>query len=597
MKKLTIFIILVAFNANTYAQENNILNAESWSNFTKQEGDFWQIEWNENSVPRMIFGALSKPRAGAPIEIALAFLKENEELFRIETSDLKHKKTFKTDGVSHITFQQYFKGIPVYDAQYKVHITDAGQVDMINGNYYPSIDISVSTRRSDQNVISIIQNDLNVNSISKNNKELNLVVYPISDTTFTLAYNAFVTIENSLGNWEYVIDATDFEILEKKNLVHQVAENLTGTGGVYLTHPDDDPSVVTVNLYGLNGSGYLNGTYVEVFNDDYDEAYSITNNFSYGPTTIHFDEVNLYYHVDRFRRNYVEALDFGNNIPLKAKAIARSNDPICAPRNSACYKYPDELHFPEVYPFAKEDKVIYHEYAHFILGSINNQIQATDANDEEGGIVEGLAVFFAGDFTARTEILNYAHHPAERDMINPDYSHYDDLPVDFNGNYLVPVHKGGEFLSSILWDIRAQIPDIEYNIFDSQFRLSSDPNFIELRNAMLTEAGTNQKKITIMNAFGTKGVGGFASPNLSISGLSTVSSGSSNTWLGVTSYAATPITYTWYTQPSGSSYWYNGGSGTSYDDNGDISMTTSQSSNFTLRLDITDAHGKSTSSQ
>ena len=147
-----------------------------------------------------------------------------------------------------------------------------------------------------------------------------------------------------------------------------------GEGAVYVTHPGLISVTDTLALPRLVGNGTLNGTHVEVDNLVSSNAYESNNVFNYPPTNTHFDEVNVYYHVDRFREDYIKTL---GNISL-GKVTAQvhfeeANAKFVAP---ATLKIGDSFDLlsdpiPGGNDFAHEDKIMYHEYMHAVSYDIS----------------------------------------------------------------------------------------------------------------------------------------------------------------------------------------------------------------------------------
>lgn len=568
---LLLITLTLSLTININAQES--LNQAQWEQFQANEGVSWEIQWKGNTgVPRIIFKGLTKTvYKGSPEAMARQFLTENRELFSMKSnlSDLRHAKTQTHRGTHHVTFEQFYMGLPVEGGEYLVHIRENGQIDMANGHYYPNIDISTTPSVSKEQAISVAKTDLELLNPEKEEHQAELVVYPVTDSTFTLAYRTLILSKNPNIHWKYFVDAHHSKIIEKVNLVTSV----TGTGNVYPGHPGNS-TLTTKNLYGLNGTGYLDGTYVEVINESGSEAYSSSHNFQYSPSSNHFDEVNVYYHIDNFRRNFIESLDVDNDLFTKVNAYVKSNYTCEANEDGACFSDGD-LHFGDGYEFAREDKVIHHEYFHKVIDTINDNL--VSSNDEEGSINEGVPDYFTGSFTGRPKILDHAVWFAERDMNDPIiFDHYDDiLENPFNpGEKAMPPHDGGEFFSSILWDIRndPQIDstDADIIVYDALYRISGDPDFLEFRNAMMAadnDVFSGAYSDLIQDAFANKGIGWYANPPFSvdISGLSVFNENSLGQWSASIVSGTPPYTLTWYRSYSGSSGpWTQVGSGTSY---------------------------------
>jgi hypothetical protein len=278
------------------------------------------------------------------------------------------------------------------------------------------------------------------------------------------------------------------------------------TGKVHSTTPCHSP-VTTKNLHGLDGKGYLNGSYVDVYNAGGPRAYSESGRFLYTPSSPHFDEVSLYYHIENFRNDFIEPLarEAGTHLFGKIKAYAHNNK-ICHGGDNAC-DVNGSLYFSDIHPFAEMSKIVYHEYSHLVIHDILPGIQSSP--DEEGAINEGLADFWAGSFTNRPVIGNCAGISI-RNMAHPmirSYSEYKHQP-----NYpRVEPHSGGEFFSAILWDLRSKIGKdaIDFLTFNALYRITNSPDFTGFEVAMLKSdnvyyGGANNG--AIINTFAAWGI-------------------------------------------------------------------------------------------
>ncbi|MEW6508522.1 MAG: hypothetical protein AB1432_12325 [Bacteroidota bacterium] len=121
-----------------------------------------------------------------------------------------------------------------------------------------------------------------------------------------------------------------------------------------------------VQLPLLNTSGYLQGTYANVYKMSGNRATYKSgdpNNFVHSPYTEDFDEVNVYYHITKFRQ------DFINN--LYTPSFNQANVSIgwnLSERKSYYDPSFDIIYFNNGVPtdpnFSREANVIYHEFVH-----------------------------------------------------------------------------------------------------------------------------------------------------------------------------------------------------------------------------------------
>lgn len=127
--------------------EADSIRKASWQQFKDQNGTEWQVRWNKRTgLPASIFSGLTKKSyVGNAEQAARSFLADHGTLFGFKNlSGLQHVKTQTHRGIRHVTFNQTVDGIPVYEAEYKVHLRPDGRVDMANGRYYPDINLPTS---------------------------------------------------------------------------------------------------------------------------------------------------------------------------------------------------------------------------------------------------------------------------------------------------------------------------------------------------------------------------------------------------------------------------------------------------------------------
>lgn len=504
----------------TLPAEADSIRKAIWQQFKDQNGSKWQIRWNERTgLPVSIFSGLTeKTYPGNAEQAARSFLGDHGALFGFENlSRLQHVKTQTHRGIRHVTFNQTVKGVPVYEAEYKVHLRSDGKVDMVNGIYYPNVEVSTNPSISKAVSIEAAGSDIELPQGAELQSQAELVIYP-TDKQFRLAWNLVLFSQEPVTGWSYMVDAHSGEVLYKLNQL----TNVTGDGDVYPTHPGLS-SVTNFDLYRLSGNGRLQGTYAYVVNDEVSEAYSSNHSFQYSPSNVHFDEVNLYYHIDNFRHNFIEGIDDGSLGFTQIKAHAHTpfqdfNGDGFPDPNAWFDRNSKELYFNDEYApqgtesFAKEDKIVHHEYGHAVIYDIQSGIQSTSS--EEGAISEGTPDYFAGSFTNRSIIIDYAAPFYERDMANPEISSY--LQYENERDNVTPIgdvppHNGGEFFSAVLWDLQSRVgaSATDFLVYDALYRITGGPDFLEFRDGMIGADGaaySGDNSNTIQNTFADWGI-------------------------------------------------------------------------------------------
>ena len=142
---LATLVALFLFASSAYGQvEPDPTRQAAWEQFKSRQGADWEVNWNaKTGIPASIVSGRTKPYSGPPDKAAETFLKEHYRLFEMDPdlSDLRLDTVRQVRNVHHVRFQQTYQGLPVYDAEYLVHILTDGRIIMTNGIYYPNIEV------------------------------------------------------------------------------------------------------------------------------------------------------------------------------------------------------------------------------------------------------------------------------------------------------------------------------------------------------------------------------------------------------------------------------------------------------------------------
>jgi extracellular elastinolytic metalloproteinase len=96
-------------------------------------------------------GYLTGPNQGAPLDIALNYLNENQAVLGLSNADLSNqvvKDQYVTahNGVTHIYLRQQHKGIEVFGGDMAIHIASDGSVIKLDNQFVPRLRRAVNTR-------------------------------------------------------------------------------------------------------------------------------------------------------------------------------------------------------------------------------------------------------------------------------------------------------------------------------------------------------------------------------------------------------------------------------------------------------------------
>ncbi len=280
------------------------------------------------------------------------------------------------------------------------------------------------------------------------------------------------------------MDATNGNILDQFNLIKFV----DGWGYVFDPNPvvtsgnntlrdnnNSDSDILTQQRFNrtlrdLDGSGNLTGSYVDLTAPGISGGYKsaglaneATQHFNYTRSDDRFEEVNVYYHIDKFQR-YIQSLGFINernvsnrSIPVHAHYYSEFN---------AFYWSLDRgLHFGDGntlagIPFsgvdsAEDADIILHEYGHAIQ---DDQVPGINNFGEAGAMGEGFGDYIAASFFSA--VNNGFQRACVGDWFATNYSTSNppcirrvDGQKHYPENITNEVHDDGEIWSASLWDI------------------------------------------------------------------------------------------------------------------------------------------------
>jgi Zn-dependent metalloprotease len=384
---------------------------KAFEKFNSRNGK-WVLRWDQQTgTPAVMYG--SKSISYASLEnkeqIARQFLKDQSAIFKMKNdlSDLSKLRDLETKDSYVIDFQQYYKNIPIHTAQYSVAVGTDKTVYMAAGKYFKKISCKTTPTITSEQAIEI-----GIRSIDQNNEvtdysATNLIIYP-KDEEFILSYKVY------LDKWELIINALNGDVVNKLNKYGNLTE---GHGYVYQDDPIKTPVYNNpVTLPRLYGDGYIHGTYVYLLSNAYmARAYNINNNYYYTPASWgggagnNFDEVNVYYHIDKFAYNYWYQ-KFYVQFPTACSLFVMVNQQGSIQRDEASYVRPyPELTPPNYYAYINfgaggirfknhslKSDIIYHEYTHLMNWRIG--LDRDLAGDGEA-LTEGYADYHAASFT------------------------------------------------------------------------------------------------------------------------------------------------------------------------------------------------------
>lgn len=436
-------------------------------------------------------GTLSEPLAGNIQANAEKFIREHGTLFNAPSAKsparISCARKTRTAGADHVSFQMTVGNVPVRDSLVDVHIGKSRIIELVNGSFPTLKNVSNRVVLTPEQSVDLARNAIDATELS-GPPHSELEILP-TDGDGLLVYCVRISSKRPLGDFEVLIDAENGREVSRQNLM--VYSRGDGMGAVYTSNPMHG-NVSKERLPHLT-SHTLKGEFADVINEDADCSVATDDVHVYDPDNTHFDEVNVYYNINRihdfFRKLGCTMMD------KPIKAIVHYGDDF---DNAAYRPFENTIIFGDGKlrrDYAKEECICWHEYSHAVL----QQIVKLFYSSESGAMNEGQADYFACSLSNDPKygewVASKMGQPYERTIENN--LHY---PEDIKGE----VHADGQLWSGALWELRtalgADIADLL--IFKSFYYLKSgSPRFMNGVNAILTAdknlfGGKHAKDIT-----------------------------------------------------------------------------------------------------
>lgn len=488
---LTLLLAPLLLWSPAFAQSPEIQQA--WEHFTKEHGTQWRVTWDAVlGTPRSLGGARSKPFAGDPEQAAKRFLAEHHALFqlRADLSDLLLQHLKHSPAGAHVTFEQRYWGLPVFNGGLEVHLTPGGEVFLVHNRYAPEAvlaQVSVMPSLSSDDAAQLAEADARAHVLSdKAGRPFQpgaaVVTVPPELGIYRVPAGYRLVYRVTVGVVRYVIDAHSGEILERTELI----QFLDGTGQVFDPNPVNTLNDTTLrdnrdrNFPELAGAYFtrtlkditqtgtgrrarfrLEGPFVKTENirggacpTPLGKAPPVRRdtNFVFTRNKSGFEHVMAYFHIDRNQR-YIQSLGFldinNRQHRVDAHGIREDNSFYCSdPVGSGYLAFGDGG-----VDDAEDADVILHEYGHSIQDNQTNGkylVGRCDQRNETQAMGEGFGDYWAFSNNRPTgfDPACFAEWDAQgsclRRLDSPE--HY---PEDIAGE----CHDDGEIWSSALRDL------------------------------------------------------------------------------------------------------------------------------------------------
>lgn len=439
---ILIFTFLAPNNSMAFAPTDQQLAAMALdaSVDSNEISDSYKVYWNEN-----IFLDVSDPRS--PEQIVEAFLKENHKLFNLkkDLSNIKQIKSQQCGNSYHFDFQQFYNNNEVQDAKLRVSISN-GRIQMVNGYIVPEENLSSNenildaTKIKKKKAILIAKNHINLKTLRHSKIKISEVNCSIG-AIFIPAFKIEIMAQKPLGDYIVFINAYTGKVLKSENVM-VYAE---GKGKVYETNPII-ASISSKPLTNMNNKTKLSGKFINIINDDTDVAVESSGVFNYKEENTHFDEVSMYYYMNKIH-------DFFNTLGYKGLDKQLNATVHYGTDYDNAYFSPWGMEFcfgdgNRLNNLAREAAIAYHEYTHAVTGDICSLAY----KDESGAMNEGWSDYFACSLTEDPKIGEWAMAKMNRPWMR-NLAEFKKYPDDIQGE----VHADGKIWGSICWSIRTAL--------------------------------------------------------------------------------------------------------------------------------------------
>ncbi len=461
-----------------------------------------QLDPQDGTVRKLV-NTDRTPLDGTPAEAAAAFLSRNAGILfgtpalvgggELSFGDLtlRDERTVSSVSGYHVWKRAYLAGIPIHDGWVVTHLTHDGRVLFVTSDVGRPTS-SLKAARASLTAADALRAAgalVGGDGATRGAPRAELVVLRHADGD-RLAWRTEIPAWNPYGDWEIFVDAvTGAEIVRRDLLIVDgpdpkparmappaqdqakalppydpaTALRADGTGYAFIANPlnnhperygwrDQEPLLDTardaVVLPGLDGTGYLRGPWVEVFNTDAARAQEPTLVFQYSalPVNGHFQEVNVYYHINAMQEYFQNSLGIPNARSRITNCYAHQGED----DNSDYSPSLDRIRYGDGGVDDSDDgEIVVHEYGHAVHQDI---VPGFVYSGESGAISEGFGDYLsviAGNNPLCGEWDATAYNPGPPPYLRraDNTKHY---PEDFVGE----VHDDGEIINGAWWDLR-----------------------------------------------------------------------------------------------------------------------------------------------
>lgn len=462
-------------------------NRANWQNFIQQNGTWFVIFNEENSLPHRAFGKPISVFGADGKGRALNFIGSRLQGFNIPVNELKFENSTQSKNYEYVNFSQVHDGLQVLNTRLTVKLTPDGNVILFGADVYNNIDVSAIQPIAENE--AIIRAKENLEGSITNVEVMNeLCILPIPEfkrNLYKLVYELMIETVDADGipaKYRTLVDAATGEVLSRKNLVNHFHPTPGGTdvnvvGTLYTTNSYDPSSVNALgnlkvtqggNTNYTDASGNLSGLVPGAATLKLEGLWSTVRTGGTVPTfspvltngtnNLTFDnnanirEISAYYHVNvvhDYMKSFFPSFTSMDN-PLQTNvdvsgtcnAFYNGTSINFYASGSGCNS------------FATVGDVVYHEYGHGINDKYYQSVGSFFAN---GAMNEGYADVWAMGITENPVLGIGNSSTSSTDAIRI----YNEEPKVYPQDIVGEVHSDGEIIAGAWWDLGVNFGDVQ----------------------------------------------------------------------------------------------------------------------------------------
>lgn len=417
----------------------------------------------ETGALESAFGELAPARRGPAAARAAEFLAG----LGLPGHALSVERILESGGATHVRFAHRVAGARVRGEEIQVHLGASGEVEGLSGAYH---DGPVAERDPGHDAAEALRIALaRVGTTALRAAPAAERVWIPGERGLVAAWEVTLASAAPLGDFVVVTGAGRGVLSVEDHLqhAHRAPELTSGTGRVFAHSPLDGAPIEAPLPWLLAASDGLSGAFARIVNADAPGAASAAHAFLYPPSDTHFDEVMVYYHLNRMHDRFAELGYHLRDDPITATVHEGENYD-----NAYFSPVTDQLAFGDgdrLNDLARDDSVIGHEYTHAAVVRV-----AKLYGYEAGAMNEGYADYFAcslaDDPRSGVWVAAKLGKPWMRHLVNAKR-----FPRDMVGNE----HKDGEIWGGACWDLRTAVgrEKADRILYESWYYLGNIPRF------------------------------------------------------------------------------------------------------------------------